>query len=255
MVTNKYGKIIQKYCLITALTMVALFLTTTPILFVNGQTLPYKLFSTDSSAFDVSYGDWIAKWWQWNVDIPLEGHPRDSYSPEKCSLNQNGPVWFLPDILAGNEQRTCTIPTGTAVLIPITTGACWNDGNPQFMSNEEIKTCAMEGNDGTFATVIINGTKIEDDSLKRAQSPYFNLTISENSWTRYNQDTSGRIFECKICPIGTFNSMADGYFLFLEPLVSGEYNVKISHDTLSNPNPEYRHAAVVTYQLIVEPPL
>jgi hypothetical protein len=161
-------------------------------------------------------------------------------------------VWFLPDILSGNEQRICTIPTGTAVLIPIITGACWNDGNPKFMNDDELKTCAMEGNDGTFATVYINGTRIAGESLNRIQSPYFNLTISEDSWTRFNEDSLGRIFECNICPVGTFRSVVDGYFLFLEPLANGKYDIKISHDTQANSNPEYRHAAVVTYSLIVK---
>ena len=249
MMSTRYDKINPKSRLIMVVTIIMVFVTGAPSLFAHAQTTPFKLLSPDSSAFNTSYGDWVAKWWQWSVNIPLEGHPRDSYSPEKCSINQNGSVWFLPDILAGEEQRSCTIPNGTAVLIPIITGACWNDGNPQFMNDEQLKNCSMEGNDGTFAAVTINGINIEDSLLERIQSPYFNLTIPKDSWTRYNEDTSGRIFECSICPVGTFRSIADGYFLFLEPLVNGEYDIKITHDTLANSNPEYRHAASLTYHL------
>ena len=250
MIIYDLNNIAARMFVIAVTTIVTLTVATAPLVAAQAPQTPLKLFNKDSTPFDTSYGSWVGKWWQWNVNIPLEGHPRDTYNPEKCNINQQGPVWYLPDILTGSEERICTIPEGKAVLIPINTGACWNDGNPQFMNDIELKTCALEGQDGTFMNVQINGVKVERDSIERIQSPYFNLTIPKDSWTRYNEDSSGRIFECDICPVGSFRSMADGYFLFLEPLPSGEYNVKISHDTITNPNPEYRHAASVTYNII-----
>ena len=49
---------------------------------------------------------------------------RDAYSEEKCAVDQEGPVWFLADQLGGREERTCPIPAGKAVLIPLLTGEC-----------------------------------------------------------------------------------------------------------------------------------
>ena len=31
------------------------------------------------------------------MGIPSDKHPRIGYTPEKCSINQQGPVWFLAD--------------------------------------------------------------------------------------------------------------------------------------------------------------
>jgi hypothetical protein len=58
------------------------------------------------------------------MSIPTSEHPRDAYSEEKCAVNQEGPVWFLADQLGGREERTCTIPAGKAILIPLLTGEC-----------------------------------------------------------------------------------------------------------------------------------
>ena len=73
------------------------------------------------------YGEWIAKWWNWTLSIPKGEHPRDDFTPEKCSANQGGPVWFLSDQLGGREERTCTIPAGKAILFPLLTGECGYD--------------------------------------------------------------------------------------------------------------------------------
>jgi hypothetical protein len=219
----------------------------------KSEAVEPKMFLKESSPFGTPYGNWLAKWWQWNVAIPLEGHPRDSFSPEKCNTNQNGPVWFLPDILTGSEERSCTIPAGKAVFIPINVGICWNDGNPQYMDDPELRNCAMEGQEGNFMSVYLNGTKLNDSDINRIQSSFFNVTIPADSYTRYNKDASGQILECGECPVGTFRAMADGYFLFLEPMNAGTNDIKYSYDTISNPNPEYRHAASMVYHLIVEP--
>src|SRR5215510_14830182 len=57
------------------------------------------VYSKDASPYDIPYGDWIGRWWQWTMSIPTAEHPRDGYSPEKCAARQNGPVWFLADQL------------------------------------------------------------------------------------------------------------------------------------------------------------
>src|SRR5687767_13120841 len=79
------------------------------------------VYSKDSSPFGTPYSKWIANWWQWTFSIPAAQHPRDNYNPEKCAANQEGPVWFLADQLGGKEERTCTIPTGKAIMIPLLT--------------------------------------------------------------------------------------------------------------------------------------
>lgn len=233
--------------------------------FVKAESSNPKIFSYDSSPFGTSFGNWIAKWWQWNVNIPLEGHPRDNFSTETCKTNQQGPVWFLPDFLTfAEEKRTCVIPSGKAVLAPIMTGGCWNDGNGGFFDDKELLACAkehqniakeilanMSGTGGTELYAKQDGTELTDSEIKRMQSPYFNLTIPYDSYTRYDERTGT---ECKVCPTGTFRAMVDGYFLFLEPLEPGSYNFTLSFVLPPVKNQMIGSNPTATYNLIVEPP-
>ena len=85
------------------------------------------VYSKDSKPFGISYGDWLAKWNQWFIQIPSAVNPREHYTPERCATNQSGPVWFLTDILKGKEERNWMIPEGKAVLLPTLSGVCWDD--------------------------------------------------------------------------------------------------------------------------------
>jgi len=92
-----------------------------------------------------------AAWWQWAYSIPASVHPlrldpdtlpnQVDPSSDFCMVGQHGPAWFVggifkvvdiaPAISAGPETtgtpdvtRTCTIPLGTSVLVPVLNGAC-----------------------------------------------------------------------------------------------------------------------------------
>lgn len=195
------------------------------------------VFSTDSAPYGVPYSDWMSRWWQWNMEIPKEQHPRDNYSPEKCSINQNGPVWFLPDILSGTEERTCTVPAGKAILVPMLTGE-FHEDFPGQLTDSEIRESAMAGNEYGVISATLDGRPIVNVEDYRVQS-FHNITVPEDN-----------IFDN---PPGTFRGMADGFFVFLEPLAPGNHELRITA-TVSNPvEPEYNFAAEQTYHLIIEP--
>jgi hypothetical protein len=119
------------------------------------------VFSKDSAPYGAPYGDWIAKWWNWTMSIPKGDHPRDEYTPEKCAANQGGPVWFLADHLGGREDRTCTIPAGKALLIPLLTGECGYDV-PDVKNDEELRNCAMAGDEYGVVEATVNGDKLKN---------------------------------------------------------------------------------------------
>lgn len=234
----------RKIILSTLVVSVILIIT---LVIIASDPIPYdlddpKFITKEMSPFNVTYGEWITKWWQWNAIFPFDGHPRDSFSSEKCNLNQDGPVWFLPDKLTGKEERTCNIPAGKFVLIGINTGIGWDDSINQILSDSDIRDIAKEGQEGATVIVDINGTKSKIIMNNRVESPFFNLTVSENS---------GLINECDGCRVGTFKAISDGYFLFYGPLDPGEYELKYDYDTSKNPIEVLRQGASVTYHLFV----
>jgi hypothetical protein len=196
------------------------------------------VFSKDSSPFDIPYSEWMGKWWQWTFSIPAAQHPRDNYTPEKCAANQGGPVWFLADQLGGKEERTCTIPAGKAIMIPLLTGECDTSAS-EDKTDEGLRRCAMAGDEYGVVEASVDGKKIKNLEQYRTQSGFFNVTIVE-----------GNIYEQ---PAGTYRAFADGFFLFLEPLPPGKHDVELKVSVLNPIEPSYNYNADWTYHLIIEP--
>jgi hypothetical protein len=196
------------------------------------------VFSKDSTPYGIPYGDWLAKWWQWTFSIPTAQHPRDAYTPEKCVLNQKGPVWFLADQLTGEEERTCTIPAGKAIFAPLLVGEC-DYSLPDVKSDESLRRCAMAGNEYGVIEATVDGIKLKSLEQYRTQSGFFNITIPKDNI--YNG------------PAGTFRALADGFFVFLEPLPPGKHDVHLKVSVLNPRVQEYNYNADWTYHLIIKP--
>ena len=230
-----------------------------PVLFImilswNGITATattagstFKIFTIDSTPYGSSYSEWIAKWWTWWVGIPIDKHPvKDYHDPERCSAMQNGPVWFLPDIIPGEGKITykCNIPLGKAVLLPITTTFC-DSGTAGPMTDTEIVECA----DNILTPlnnmkVTIDGKKVDlEGSL--VKTDFFNFTIPENPidiWGKINP--------------GTYKALATGYFVFLHDLSLGEHNIEMRVVDLlkgnEGPPPKFDPMREASFKIVIQ---
>lgn len=207
--------------------------------FVMADSINPGVYAKDSAPYGIPYGVWLAKWWNWTSSIPSDQHPRDNYTPEKCQANQQGPVWFLADQLGGREERTCTIPAGKSIFIPLLVGEC-EYSTPDIKSDDDLRRCASEGNEYGVIEATVDGVKLKDLEQYRTQSGFFNVTIVE-----------GNIYES---PVGTFRAFADGFFVFLEPLPPGKHDVNLKVSVLNPIEQSYNYNADWTYHLITEAP-
>jgi hypothetical protein len=205
---------------------------------VRAGSINPGVYSKDSAPFGAPYGEWIAKWWNWTSSIPKGEHPRDDFTPEKCAANQGGPVWFLADQLGGQEERTCSIPAGKAIFIPLLTGECGYDV-PEVKNDEDLRKCATAGDEYGVVEATVDGVKLKDLESYRTQPGYFNITNAENN-----------IYDS---PAGTYRAFADGYFVFLEPLPAGKHDVNLKVSVLNPIEPSYNYNADYTYHLNVVP--
>ena len=196
------------------------------------------VYSKESAPFGVPYKDWIARWWQWDVGIPSSQHPRDNYTAEKCTVNQNGSVWFLPDILTGKENRPCTIPEGKAIMVPLLTGEC-DTSDPASQSDADIRQCSTAGDEYGAISATLDGQKIENLDSYRTASDFFNITIAKDN-----------IFDI---PAGTYRGAADGFFVFLKPLSVGDHELHIKTSVTNPTSPSYNYASEAIYDLKISP--
>jgi hypothetical protein len=207
----------------------------------------FGIFTVDSSPYGSPYSEWVAKWWTWWAGIPIDKHPAKDYSdPERCSVMQNGPVWFLPDIIPGEGKinYNCNVPLGKAVMLPITTTFC-DSGTAGPMSDTEIVECA----DNILTP--LNNMKVNVDgknvNLDRSliKTDFFNITIPEHPidiWGAINP--------------GTYKALATGYFLFLHDLSPGQHNIELRVVDLlkgnEGPPPRFDPLREASFKILVQ---
>ena len=62
------------------------------------------------------YGDLGGEWWEWAFDTDFEMFAQGKVD---CSIGQSGQVWFLAGTFGDPAERSCTIPQGKSLFIPL----------------------------------------------------------------------------------------------------------------------------------------
>jgi hypothetical protein len=171
-------------------------------------------FPTDTMQYNLTYGEWTARWWQWIVSLPEDRNPSIDETGENCAEGQSGPVWFLAGTFGGLNTRNCEIPAGRSIMFPVINAECSYAEYPDLHTESELRSCAVTSNDGvTELMVTIDGQAINESQLRsyRLQSPLFNLTLSENN-----------IFGL---PATTTQAVSDGFWVFLPALGPGQHEI------------------------------
>lgn len=169
----------------------------------------YSVFSADSKPYNLTYGEWTAKWWQWGYSIPKNINPAYDNAGKNCAQKQNGPVWFLAGTFGHSVNRACTIPTKKAILFPILNSECSFAEFPKIKTFSELRTCAKSTQDQvTMLNASIDGVPILNLEKYRIQSPVFNFTLPQNNIIGMPANT-------------TTEAIADGNWVFLKPLSPG----------------------------------
>lgn len=208
-------------------------------------------FAIDSSPYGIPYNNWLEKWWTWWISIPVDKHPYyDPSDPERCSMMQDGPVWFLPDITPGKKlDYNCNIPFGKSILIPVSVTFCEKNikgtcGTIQTDKELLDKT----DNVRTFLEhmeVEIDGIKIPLDGPP-VKTGFFNITVPNppplEIWS-------------EIKP-GTQKTAASGYFLIIRDIPEGEHviNLKVLDLLAGNegPPPKFEPLRTGSYKIFVK---
>jgi hypothetical protein len=178
------------------------------------------VFQPNSQPYGLTYGEWTAKWWQWAESIPTENNPQLDETGEDCAQaqNQTGPVWFLAGTSGGSVERTCTIPAGKAILIPVL-----NTINIRAASETDEELLAGVKSLADSVTILefsIDGMPLQDIWNYRIQSPFFDVTLPDDNVFGISE--------------GTYRAVADGYWAFLQPLPSGQHEIRL-HGVMGNP--------------------
>lgn len=174
------------------------------------------IYPIDSKPYNLTYGEWSAKWWQWAMSIPAKDNPGVDETGEKCGIGQNDTnVWFLSGTGGGKVSRACTIPAGKAILFPVINVECDYVSDKSLKSESDLRQCAKNDQDkATNLKVTVDGFSIPDLKKYRVQSPLFNVTLPKDNVAGY--------------PEGLTQVVSDGYWIILKPLALGKHEIHFS---------------------------
>jgi hypothetical protein len=196
-----------------------------------------EIVPADAEYEGLSLGEWSARWWQWVISFPMEVNPSFDSSGERCHFGQSGPVFFLASS-PNSVERSCTVPAGVAIFIPLAHSQCSTTDVPPYFGRDAagLATCAARDADASGATGItlsINGEMVSDLAPFRASTPPFSQVVgTDNMYS---------------LPAGVSLAVGDGYQVILMPPSPGEHQIEFGW-----PGPEGN--VVVTYHLTVAEP-
>ena len=220
-----------------AVLLVALLLfVATPRAFAAGNPNP-RILPPDSRPHWLSYGEWSAKWWQYVFAIPASTNPLFDETGAACGVGQSGHVWFLAEVLntSGEAERTCTIPSGTMLFVPILTVECSTLEPPPFFGRNEteLRTCAQSFRMSDLHATI-DGVAIQNPEAYTVSSPLFTFTVPGDNILGVSSATG--------------QSMANGAYLMIAPLSVGDHTIQFGGSF-----PDAQFTVNVTYHLTVAP--
>ncbi len=187
----------------------------------------------NSNPLGASYARWGAAWWQWvfSLHANVPRNPLLATGAVDCSYGQLGQVWFLTgSIFPGTTVRSCKVPTGTRLFLPVLNAWADNTGpasGPTTFTPEELKAFAAFFAEAQELHASIDGVPVQNLFAYRAAFAPFSYTVpaTDNMLQFFGEDVPGKGW----LPEGsTFvtGAASDGYWLMLEPLSPGTHTIE-----------------------------
>jgi hypothetical protein len=216
-----------------------------------------QFYSNDEHPFGISYSDWVAKFWNWDLSIPIDSQTNTlaGLKDNGCLMHKENSMVMLVDTAAGGIwNQKCTISRTEGILIPIWTGEC-DQALKGFegYSFKQLSECAR-----AYDLGIVKGqVKVDDIPVATLDAVDYKTNIMNNVTEVYTKQFNATVpKESHLISerYGTFPAAAHGWFVFLKPLPPGDhvvyYQNSVAATTLSGAG--NINSAQFTYHLNVE---
>jgi hypothetical protein len=194
--------------------MLLVSLTLSPVAALNSV----NILQPGGKPYGLTYAEHIKNFWRWNLGIPAKDNPINDPTGEKCAtgqLNTSSPVFYLAPNNGGFSQRTCKVPAGKALFIPVMLVEISQKEFPKALTAQDLSKAATTDQNSVNSLYLKIGDKEYNyqDLLKyRTHTDAFNLTFANNG-----------IFG--ILQGGPTRAVADGFYILTQPLAKGTYPI------------------------------
>ena len=231
------------FVIVSFLFMLLLFSgTLSPVL--GSQSV--NIFPPGSKPYGLTFAEHQKNFWKWILEIPANESPVNDRTGEKCAngqSNTNSSVFYLSFNNGGISERTCKVPVGKGLLIPVMQVE-WSEKEAPGASVEELHKSAKKDQDSVNSLYLKIGDKeykYKDLIKYRTQTDVFEVVFPDNG-----------IFG--VIEGGVSKVVADGFYIITEPLTKGNYSVHFK-SSLICPDPgcaEPNFAQDIKYNIVAE---
>jgi hypothetical protein len=199
----------------------------------GGDCKDSPIFPPDSHPYGASYGEWLARYWQWTFAFPVDATPDylgfGAYGTAPWSANQSGKVWFLP-LSFGSATLTGTVPEDTALCTATWTTEWDNTACPTYTDysvEQLIGFLETEWSQVTETSVTIDGVTVR--GLGNPQTtPYFVITPPFAYTLASHDNVLANAWGEPCIPDGTTvcPAVAAGQCFIIRPLPVGQHTIQ-----------------------------
>ena len=146
---------------------------------------PVSIFPPGSKPYGLPYDKHIENFWKWTLGIPAKDNPINDPTGEKCAtgqLNTNSSVFYLALIMEGISERTCKVPAGKGLFIPVMQVEL-SDKDTPGATVEDLKLSAKTDQDSVNSLYLKIGDKeynFEDLRKYRTDTDGFDVDYADN---------------------------------------------------------------------------
>jgi hypothetical protein len=199
----------------------------------------------DTKPYGLSYEEYVKNFYKWLLSMPTNENPVNDPTGQKCAngqTNSNSSVFYLVGVGGGTSHKTCKVPAGKSIFIPVGTVEA-SDKEAPNASVDELNNIAKKDQDGiTSLSLKIGDKQYSFDDLKkyRVHTGVFDVVFPKNALFGVTE--------------GKSKVVADGYHIITEKLPKGTYTINYK-DSLICPGGDCsapNFAEDATFTLIVQ---
>jgi hypothetical protein len=210
-------QIVGCFIAISVLYVLLLLSSQTSTFAASPVTSSVNTFPTDSKPYGLSYEEHIKNFWKWVISLPKDKSPWQDATGANCDNGQsktNSSVFYLSGNGGGISVRTCKVPAGKGLFIPV---------SPMEISDKEAPNRSVED--------LHKISKKDQDSITSLYLKIDDKEYSRQDLSKYRTHTG--VFEVTFpknaifgATEGTSKAVADGYYVITQPLAKGTYTIQ-----------------------------
>ena len=97
-----------------------------------------NIFPPENKPYGLPYEEHVKNFWKWIISLPPDKNPWPDKTGENCAngqLETNSSVFYLSGNGGGKSDRTCKVPAGKGLFIPV---------SPMVISDKEAPNRSVE---------------------------------------------------------------------------------------------------------------